>query len=128
MNNNLKDGSLEHISEIMDQTATVEYEYHEHYYKFEYKTNLKWDEKMNILFQNLETDDLDNMDEIEESELDISGLYKDLLKTQIVDTNVDKLSLFLEKIPDEFGEKISEDIADTVGIFDESEKGNLKKL
>ena len=128
MNNNLKDGSLEHISEIMDQTATVEYEDHEHYYKLEYKTNLKWDEKMNILFQNLETDDLDNMDEIEESELDISGLYKDLLKTQIVDTNVDKLSLFLEKIPDEFGEKISEDIADTVGIFDESEKGNLKKL
>lgn len=125
---NLQDGSYKHMQETMDSTEVVEYEYYDAYYRFEYKTNLKWDDKMEILFNNLETDQLDNPEDVEESDLDITGLYKDLLKKQIVDTNVNKLPIFLEEMKDEFGEQLSEDIADTVGIFDDSDSGNLKKL
>jgi len=126
--NNLQKGSYEYMQEKMSETEKAEYQYYDAYYWFEYKTKLKWDDKMRILFNNMETDDVDEIDDIDESELDIAGLYKDLVSKQVVDSNVNKMNLFLNDLDSEFGEQLGEDIADTVGIFDDSDKGNLKKL
>lgn len=124
---NLQSGSLEHIENLMDETETVSYEFDDHYYEFEYKTNIEWSDKMDIMMQNLTTDDVKDLEEVDEDDLNLTGMYKDLLSAQIVDSNVDKINIFLAKMPDELGEAMAEDIADTVGLF-EDDSGNLKKL
>lgn len=123
---NLQDGSIEHINEVLDNTDVVEYEYDDHYYMFEFKTNLEWSTKMNILVNNLKNS-VDDLEDVSEEDLDLAGLYNDLLDEQIVDSNIDKVSIFLQRIPDDFGDQIAADIVDDVGLFEEDE-GNLKKL
>ena len=122
---NLQDGSLEHIQSIMDDTEKVEYEYDGHKYWFEYKKNLSWSKKMEIAFENIANDSAD-LDDLTEDDLDLSGLQQDTLREKIVDSNIDKINIFLSSMPEELGDALIQDILDD-DIMD-SELGNLKKL
>lgn len=127
---NLQSGSIEHINSVMDETDKVEYEYDGHYYWFEFETNLDWSTKVQLVIENLQDTtlaELEGLDNVPAEDIDMAGLYISLIREQVVDSNIDKMNVFLQRIPDDFGDSIAEDIADTVGLF-EDDSGNLKKL
>lgn len=124
MTDDLTEGSLAHIEEYMNDTERYETTFDGHKYWFEYRTNLQWETKLNILLNNT-TENVDDTGNISEEQLDVSAFYIDLLREQIVDSNIDKINIFLTKMPDQIGDELAEEVADTVGVFDdEGEEGN----
>jgi len=100
---------------VTDETEKVEIEHKGDTLEFEIK-ELSWAETRSILSDNLDIDQNENVD------LNLDEYQKDILKEKIVDTNVPKLSIFIEKMPSEIGEELNEYVDDPLNT--EEDQGN----
>lgn len=112
------EGTLEDVL-ADDGTETVEFEYNGKEFWFEVEQELTWDKKNEITLEHTEIVTNDDGEVVEENP-DYRDIQRALLEEKIVDSNIERISVMLDGMSEEFGDKLVEHVLDE----DPAEGGN----